>query len=103
MAEGGEKRSPTSHRTKSQRVRHVKTYQQTPKDKAKRSARHKARYQMIKEGKVKRNDGKDVGHVKPLSKGGTNARSNLKVQSQKKNRGHGMSPGGRPRTRGRTK
>lgn len=99
MAEGGEKRSPTSHRTKSQRQRHVQTYQKTEKDKARRRARNRARYAMIKEGKVARNDGKDVAHVKPLSKGGTNARSNLKVQSPKKNRGHGMSPGGRPKSR----
>lgn len=31
--------------------------------------------------------GKDVAHKKPLSKGGTNAPSNLKLASRKKNRG----------------
>lgn len=31
--------------------------------------------------------GKDVAHVKPLRKGGTNSPSNLKLQSKSKNRG----------------
>ena len=31
-------------------------------------------------------DGKDVAHKKPLSKGGSNKRSNLKVTSKSKNR-----------------
>ena len=31
--------------------------------------------------------GKDVGHVKPLSKGGTNSRRNLRMQSISFNRG----------------
>lgn len=102
MAEGGEKRSKTMHRTPSQIKRHVKGYQATPKEKAKRAARGRARYAMEKAGKVQKGDGKDVGHVKPLSKGGTNAKGNLKVQSRKKNRGHGMSPGGnKPRARKR--
>jgi hypothetical protein len=30
--------------------------------------------------------GKDVAHIKALSKGGTNARSNIKLQSPAKNR-----------------
>ena len=48
--------------------------------------RHRARYAMEKEGKVSRNDGKDVGHVTAVKRGGTNAPSNLKVQSQSENR-----------------
>ena len=31
--------------------------------------------------------GKDIDHVKPLRSGGTNAKSNLKASSVKKNRG----------------
>ena len=94
MAEGGEKRSPTSHRTPSQIKRHGRTYQARPEQRKNRAKRNKARSTMMKEGKVRKGDGKDVGHKKPLSKGGSNSRSNLAVQSRKKNRGHGMSRGG---------
>lgn len=48
--------------------------------------RHRARYQLEKEGLVKPNDGKDVGHIKAVGKGGTNARSNLEVQTVSQNR-----------------
>lgn len=91
MAEKGEKRSPTAHRTPSQIRRHGKTYQSRPEQKKNRAARARARYKLEKEGKVRKGDGKDVAHKRPISKGGSNARSNLSVQSQKKNRGHGMS------------
>lgn len=62
-------------------------YQSSPEQKANRAARGRARYEMEKKGKVKKGDGKDVAHEKPLSEGGSNSASNLKVQSIKKNRG----------------
>ena len=40
---------------------------------------------MEKEGLVHKNDGKHVDHKKPLSKGGSTKRSNLRVISAKKN------------------
>lgn len=89
-----EKRSPTMHRTPSQVKAHIAGYQSTPAERVKRAKRMKARRQMEKEGKVKKNDGKEVDHKKMLSKGGSNARSNLRVASAKKNRAHGTSPGG---------
>lgn len=52
-------------------------------DNAKRS---KLRRQMIKEGRVHRNDGKDVDHKKALSKGGSNSTSNARVVSPSTNR-----------------
>jgi hypothetical protein len=52
------------------------------KDRAKRNA---ARRQLMAEGKVAKGDGKQVDHKKPLSKGGSTARSNLRVQSAKAN------------------
>lgn len=91
MAEKGEKRSPTAHRTPSQIKRHGRTYQATTEQKRNRATRARARYELEKEGKVHKGDGKDVAHKRPLSKGGSNAKSNLSVQSPKKNRGHGMS------------
>lgn len=62
-------------------------FQSSPKAKKDRAARNKARRMMEKEGRAKKGDGKDVGHIKPLSKGGSNSRSNLKVQSRSANRG----------------
>jgi len=50
------------------------------------ATRHRARYELEKEGKVSPNDGKDVAHKQPVSKGGSNARSNLKVQDASDNR-----------------
>ena len=93
MADG--KRSPTGHRTPAQVKKHSRTYQALPKQKKNRAARNKARREAIAAGSAKKGDGKDVGHKTPLSKGGSNAKSNRKVQSRAKNRGHGMSPGGR--------
>lgn len=51
-----------------------------------RAERNKARAMLMKEGKVKKGDGKDVDHKKPLSKGGKTTRSNLRVQSASANR-----------------
>jgi hypothetical protein len=86
MAEKG-KRSPTGHRTPEQRKKAQHGYDKRPDQMANRRARMRARYQLEKEGKVKKGDGKDVAHKKPLSKGGSNKRTNLEVQSRAKNRG----------------
>jgi len=58
------------------------------------NARHRARYQLEKEGKVRRNDGKDVGHKRAISKGGGNHRGNLEVQSKSENRSFARNPDG---------
>ena len=50
-----------------------------------RAERNSARSQMEKEGKVRKGDGKQVDHKKPLSQGGSNSRSNLRVVSDKTN------------------
>lgn len=60
--------------------------QKTEKYKKERAQRNAARREMEKEGKVKKGDGKDVAHKKAVSKGGTNAKSNLTVQPKSKNR-----------------
>ena len=96
MAEGGEKRSKTAHRTPSQIKRHGRTYQATAAQKKKRAKRNAARADVKKRKGAAAVKGKDVGHKKPLSKGGTNAASNLKITSKKKNRGHGMTRGKKP-------
>jgi hypothetical protein len=91
MPEG--KRSPTTHRTPAQQRAHTRGYKATPRQIKLRSMRNQARAKMIKAGKAKKGDGKDVGHKKSISKGGTNAASNLRVESRKKNRGHGTTKG----------
>ena len=40
---------------------------------------------MVAAGRVKKGDGKHVDHIKPLSKGGTNGKKNLRVVSAKTN------------------
>jgi hypothetical protein len=60
-------------------------YQGTPEQIKKRATRNAARAKLMKEGKVSKGDGKDVAHVKALSKGGTNA-TGLKVESAGANR-----------------
>lgn len=93
MAEGGEKRSKTAHRTPSQIKRHGRTYQASKTQKKRRAMRNKARAEAQREGKVRKGDGKDVDHKKPLSKGGSNSKSNRRVVSKSTNRGHGMTKG----------
>jgi 5-methylcytosine-specific restriction endonuclease McrA len=61
-------------------------YQGTEEQKKNRAERNAARRKLAKEGKVHKGDGKDVDHKKPLSKGGSNSRSNLRVQSKGANR-----------------
>ena len=62
-------------------------YNQRPDQVKKRMARNRARAALMREGVVHKGDGKDVDHKVPLDRGGSNARSNLRVTSQKKNRG----------------
>ena len=61
-------------------------YQGKPEQIKKRSMRNKARKMLEKEGKVSKGDGKDVAHKKPLAKGGSNERKNLRVSAKSKNR-----------------
>jgi hypothetical protein len=66
--------------------REYDTYQGTEEQKKNRAARNAARAELAKLGKVKKGDGKDVDHAKPLSKGGTNATKNLRVKTASNNR-----------------
>jgi hypothetical protein len=58
--------------------------QKARNEQPKRNARERARYAMDKKGIDRK--GKDIDHVVPLSKGGTNAPSNLKLKSPSSNR-----------------
>jgi hypothetical protein len=87
MAEGGQKRDPSSHRTPAQVTRQVKGYNARPENVRKRSMRNQAREILTREYGKPALAGKDVGHRKMVKDGGTNARSNLKVQDRSENRG----------------
>lgn len=63
-----------------------KAYNARPKQKKNRAKRNAARAMLMKAGRVRKGDGKDVDHKRPLSKGGSNKRSNLRVLSKSKNR-----------------
>jgi hypothetical protein len=62
------------------------SYQGKPEQIANRAKRNAARSEMEKKGVVSKGDGKDVGHAKALSKGGSNHPKNLRVESVNGNR-----------------
>lgn len=64
-------------------------------ERRKNLARKQARRDAVKAGKVKTNDGKDLDHKKPLSKGGSNAPSNTTPKSVSRNRSEGGKIGGK--------
>jgi len=64
-------------------------YHGTGTQKKNRAARNGARATMASAGKVSKGDGKEVDHKKPLSKGGSKAKSNLRVVSKATNRKKG--------------
>lgn len=73
-------------------AREYENYDGTEKVKKKRAARNKARRMLEREGVVHKGDGKDVDHKKPLSKGGTTVRSNLRVKDASDNRSYSRNP-----------
>lgn len=92
MPKKGQTKSTASARSKQQRK-----YNSTPKAKKDRAARNKARAQATKAGKVKKGDGKDVDHKRPLRSGGSTKASNTRVRSQKANRSDNGSKKGMKR------
>jgi 5-methylcytosine-specific restriction endonuclease McrA len=66
--------------------REYSEYHSKPEQRANRSKRTVARRKANITGLTHKGDGKDLDHIKPLSKGGTNTRSNLRVVSKASNR-----------------
>lgn len=64
-------------------------FHSSPKAKKDRAARNRARARAEKAGKVRKGDGKEVDHKRPLSRGGSNGRSNTRVVSRRVNRRKG--------------
>lgn len=92
-------KSKTKASTKPKAKRNYKkeyaNYQGSTEQKKNRAARNTARRRAEKAGVVKKGDGKDVDHKKPLRSGGTNAKGNLRVRSAKANRADNGKRGGR--------
>ena len=66
-----------------------------PSERKKRSERTVARRKANAAGITHKGDGKDLDHIKPLSKGGNpSARSNLRVVSASANRSFARNPDG---------
>lgn len=87
MAEKGERRDPSSHRTPTQIKRMDRGYNSTAEAIKKRGNNNKARAMLAKEGLVHKGDDKDVDHKRPQRSGGSNKRSNLRAIPSSKNRG----------------
>ena len=73
------------------------------KTKKQRAERNRARAKLMKEGKVHKGDGKEVDHKKPLSKGGSGKRSNLRVKSAKDNRSYARTSSGAVKSKSKKK
>ena len=63
-----------------------RNYHGKPKQRKERAARTAARELMIKKGRAKKGDGKDIDHKKPLRNGGSKSINNLRVRDKSANR-----------------
>lgn len=61
-------------------------YQGRPEQIKNRAERNSARATLTSEGRVRKGDGMDVDHIRPIVKGGGNDRSNMRVKSASDNR-----------------
>ena len=61
-------------------------YNSKPEQRKNRSLRTIARNAANADGRTSKGDGKDLDHIKPLSKGGSNSKSNTRVVSASSNR-----------------
>lgn len=71
-------------------------YQGTDAQKKNRAERNNARRTLMREGKVKKGDGKDVDHKRALRNGGSNGESNLRVLPKSRNRGFKRTSANKP-------
>lgn len=69
------------------KAEYQKEYNARPDVMARRVKANAARREAMRDGLVKKGDGKDVAHKKPLTGGGTNHESNVTIQDASENRG----------------
>ena len=73
-------------------------YQGSDDQKKKRALRNNARRRLMRNGRVRKGDGKDVDHKRALDNGGGNGNTNLRVVSKSTNRGFPRNSKNQPRT-----
>lgn len=81
------KRDPSSHRTPEQIRKMDRGYNATPEMQRRRGMQNKARAIVAHDLGHAAVAGKDVDHKVMLDKGGGNSRGNLRIRSEKQNRG----------------
>jgi hypothetical protein len=81
------KRDPSSHRTPAQIKKMDRGYNATTEQRDGRNQRNKARRKVRDAKGAAAIAGKDVNHKRMVKDGGSNAMSNLNIQSKHKNRG----------------
>lgn len=82
---------PNSQKNTKARQRAQKKYNAKPEQKKRRAARNKARRMMIRSGKARKGDGKDVMHKNGNPR--DNRRSNLKIGTKRQNRSYKRTKG----------
>jgi hypothetical protein len=79
-------RSPTAHRT-------LEQAQKTAEPGGYQASKKRKKYRADLGKLPSAGEGRDKGHKKAFSKGGSTKKSNIKSVSRSKNRGHGMTRG----------
>jgi 5-methylcytosine-specific restriction endonuclease McrA len=80
-----------------------KRWHSSKKAKRERAQRNKIRRQFEREGIVEKGDGKEIDHIVPKSKGGSDSRKNLRVVSRHTNRTKGSKMPSRRKKKNATK
>jgi len=63
-----------------------------PKNIAKRVKRNDLRKKAIRAGLVRVGDGKELDHIQPISKGGSNKKSNIRITTKSQNSSFDRNP-----------
>lgn len=74
-------------KTSAKKLAYMAEYQKRPENVDKRVERNKARREALREGTVRKGDGKEIDHKRMLDEGGSNAASNRRVVDAATNRG----------------
>jgi len=88
------KRDPKTGKSVRDYRRENLLYNSSPEQRKNRSERTIARNQAIKDGLVTRGDSTNLDHRVPLSKGGSSAKSNLRVVSEGRNKSFSRNANG---------
>jgi len=76
---------PTPNSKRNYKKEHARQYK-TDKQKKDQIKKVQTRREFEKNGRVKKKDGKEIDHKKPLAKGGSHSKGNLRVVSRHTNR-----------------